>query len=297
MPDPQPVFRFAPSPNGHLHLGHAYSALFGQEMARRAGGRFLLRIEDIDRERSRAEFEAAIYEDLAWLGVEWEMPVRRQSEHLTDYARALARLRALDLVYPCFASRKEIAAAVQDGDGRASRDPDGAALYPGLYRDMTPGTAASRIAAGEPYALRLHMEKAVALARRKLGGPLRFRTFTTDFNAGTRDASPERWGDIVLWRKERPAAYHVAVVVDDALQGVTHVTRGMDLYAATDIHRLLQTLLDLPEPLYCHHRLILDANGRKLSKTYKDEAIRSLRASGATPQTIKDRVDSRSIDD
>lgn len=290
MLDLRPVFRFAPSPNGHLHLGHAFSALFGQEMARRAGGRFLLRIEDIDLERSRHAFEAAIHEDLAWLGIAWEEPVRRQSEHLPVYADALARLQALGLVYPCFASRKEIAAAVEAAGAMAARDPDGAALYPGLCRDMAAETAATRIAAGEPHALRLNMSKAIALARRKLGGPLGFRAFETDFSVGTREALPERWGDVVLWRKERPAAYHVAVVVDDALQDVTHVTRGMDLYAATDIHRLLQTLLDLPEPLYCHHRLVLDADGRKLSKSYKDKAIRSLRAEGATPQTIKEMV-------
>lgn len=290
MPDLRPVFRFAPSPNGHLHLGHAYSALFGQEMARRAAGRYLLRIEDTDLERSRPEFEAAIYEDLAWLGVEWEIPVRRQSEHLPDYAGALRQLQALDVVYPSFASRKEIAAAIEAAGGTAPRDPDGAYLYPGICRDMAPGIAALRIAAGEPYALRLNMNKAVALTHRKLGGPLHFRSFDADFRETDRETAPECWGDVILARKDTPAAYHIAVVVDDALQGVTHVTRGMDLFAATDIHRLLQTLLDLPEPLYCHHRLILDPNGRKLSKSYRDKSLRSLRADGATPETIKDMV-------
>jgi glutamyl-Q tRNA(Asp) synthetase len=259
-------------------------------MARRAGGRFLLRIEDTDLERSRPEFEAAIYEDLAWLGIAWEAPVRRQSEHMADYAGAIGRLQALGVVYPCFASRKDIAAAVEAEGGAWPRDPDGVTLYPGLYRDLAPDIAASRIAAGEPYALRLNMEKAIGLARAELGGPLRFRDFSNGLPQTDREAAPERWGDIVLSRKGNPAAYHVAVVVDDALQGVTHVTRGMDLYAATDIHRLLQTLLGLPAPLYCHHRLILDANGRKLAKSYRDKSLRSLRAEGATPEAIKDMV-------
>ena len=289
MPNLRPVFRFAPSPNGHLHLGHAYSALFGHEVARRAGGRFLLRIEDIDLERSRPEFEAAIYEDLEWLGIEWERPVRRQSEHLPDYADALRRLQELGAVYPCFDSRKEIAAAVE-ASGETARDPDGVYIYPGLCRDMPAEVASSRIAAGEPYALRLNMQKAIALAEAKLAGPLCFRSFGADFCVDTRNAAPERWGDIVLSRKERPATYHVAVVTDDALQGITHVTRGMDLFAATDIHRLLQVLLDLPEPLYCHHRLIRDPGGRKLAKSHRDKALRSLRAEGATPETIKDLV-------
>jgi glutamyl-Q tRNA(Asp) synthetase len=290
MPILRPVFRFAPSPNGHLHLGHAFSALFSQEMARRAGGRFLLRIEDTDPERSRLEFETAIYEDLAWLGVQWEAPVRRQSEHLDDYANALRTLQTLGVTYPCFASRKEIAAAIEAGGGTAARDPDGAYVYPGLCRGIAPDIAASRIRAGEPYALRLDMRAAVARAGRKLDGPLRFRSFDADFHETEREAVPQRWGDVVLGRKDSPAAYHVAVVVDDALQGVSHVTRGMDLLAATDIHRLLQTLLDLPAPLYCHHRLILDANGRKLSKSFKDTSLRSLRAEGAMPETIKEMV-------
>jgi glutamyl-Q tRNA(Asp) synthetase len=290
MPNPRPVFRFAPSPNGHLHLGHAYSALFGQEMARRAGGRFLLRIEDIDMERSRPEFEAAICEDLAWLGVEWETPVRRQSEHMADYADTLRRLQALDLVYPCFDSRAQIAAAIAADGNTAPRDPDGVPVYPGLCRPIAPEIAASRIAAGEAYALRLNMAKAAAVAHAKVGGPLSFASFGSDFSTETLDAAPERWGDIVLSRKERPATYHIAVVTDDARQGITHVTRGMDLFAATDIHRLLQVLLDLPEPLYCHHRLIRDPSGRKLAKSHRDKALRSLRAEGATPAAIKEMV-------
>lgn len=291
MPHIQPVFRFAPSPNGHLHLGHAFSALFGQEMARRAGGRFLLRIEDTDAERSRPEFEAAIYEDLDWLGIRWETPVRRQSDHLPDYAAALRRLQELGVIYPCFASRKEIAAAAEAkaGDETPPRDPDGAYLYPGLHRGIEPEVAACRIALGEAHALRLDSPKAMAVAGAKLDGPLRFRSFDADCSETVQEAAPGRWGDVVLFRGARPA-YHLAVVVDDALQGVTHVTRGMDLLAATDIHRLLQTLLDVPEPIYCHHRLILDPVGRKLSKSFRDTSLRSLQADGATPQKIKDMV-------
>ncbi len=284
----QPVFRFAPSPNGYLHLGHAFSALFTQAMARRHGGRLLLRIEDIDRERSRPDYEAAVYEDLEWLGIDWERPVRRQSDHFDDYAACLDKLERLGLVYPCFATRREIAEAVKV-KAAAARDPEGAPIYPGLYRDTSPGERASRIVAGDPYALRLDMEKAAALARERCGGPLCLRCFGDDGNT-TGAAKPERWGDVVLGRKGMPASYHIAVVTDDALQGVTHVTRGMDLHAATDIHRLLQILLDLSEPFYCHHRLIVDGAGRKLSKSHRDKSLRSLRAEGATPEMIKDMV-------
>ena len=289
MHNPRPVFRFAPSPNGHLHLGHAFSALVGQELARRGGGRFLLRIEDIDLERSRPEFEAGIYEDLAWLGIEWEAPVRRQSEHMADYASALRRLQALDIVYPCFHSRKQIADEV-DASGKTARDPDGVHLYPGLCRDIPQQIAAQRVAGGEAYVLRLNMQKTVALVRAKPNAPLRFRAFGTDFRVEMQGTAPERWGDIILARKNNPATYHIAVVTDDAIQGVTHVTRGMDLLAATDIHRLLQVLLDLPEPLYHHHRLILDPSGRKLAKSHQDKALKSLRAEGATPAQIKEMV-------
>lgn len=292
MPDERPVFRFAPSPNGYLHLGHALSALFSRAMARRFGGRFLLRIEDTDLERSRPEFETAILEDLAWLGIDWEEPVRRQSEHLPAYAEVVGRLDALGVVYPCFATRSEIAAVVQNSGKPPRRDPDGAYVYPGIYRDMPREQAARRIAAGEPYALRLDMAMAIGLAR--AGGAIAFRRFDQDGICDTAETAPERWGDIVLSRKERPAAYHVAAVTDDALQGVSHVTRGLDLLAATDIHRVLQILLGFPDPLYCHHRLILDGTGRKLSKSYNDKSLRSLRAEGATPEIIKDIVGLRS---
>ncbi len=286
MPEDRPVFRFAPSPNGYLHLGHAYSALFAWRMAQRFGGRFLLRIEDIDTDRSRPEFEAAIFDDLAWLGLEWEQPVRRQSQHFGFYAGYLRRLKALGVLYPCFATRREIAEASAAHGGAIARDPDGAILYPGLYRGLPEAECRRRIEAGEPYALRLDMAKAAALARASSGGAIRFRVFAPDGSVSVSAANPERWGDAVLARKDVPASYHLAVTADDALQGVTHVTRGADLLAATDIHRLLQILLKLPEPVYCHHPLVTDENGRKLSKSHGDKSLRSLRAEGLTPEAV-----------
>lgn len=279
----QPVFRFAPSPNGELHLGHAYSALLNHDLARRMGGRFLLRIEDIDLGRCRPEYEAQIYEDLAWLGLEWELPARRQSEHFSEYAVALERLTVLGVLYPCFASRKEIAAAAGD-----ATDPDGAPLYPGLYRDAPRETVDARMAAGDGYALRLDMARALFVHARTPAEPLTLLTFDPDSGeTAARLAYPERWGDAVLARKDIPASYHLAVVLDDALQGVTHVVRGQDLEAAADLHRLLQELLALPAPLYHHHRLIADAEGRKLSKRDKDKSLRALRAEGVTPAGIR----------
>src|SRR5262245_52579936 len=243
------IFRFAPSPNGFLHLGHALSALINRDMARAALGRLLLRIEDIDTTRCRPEFEAAIYEDLAWLGIEWEMPVRRQSEHLAEYGTALAKLEALGLVYPSFESRAEIARLVaeREAHGPWPRDPDGAPLYPGTAKRLAAAERARRIAAGEPYALRLDMDAAM-----KLIGQLTW--IETGSEAGIIEAQPHAWGDVVLARKETPTSYHLSVVVDDALQSVTHVVRGQDLYWSTSVHRLLQALLSLPAPSYHHHR-------------------------------------------
>jgi glutamyl-Q tRNA(Asp) synthetase len=280
----QPVFRFAPSPNGHLHLGHALSAVIDFEMARAMNGRFLLRMEDIDATRCRPEFEQAITEDLAWLGVTWEEPVRRQSEHLDAYAGTLAKLG--DLVYPSFESRAEIARLVAERDAKAPwpRDPDGAPLYPGKAKHLPPHEREARIAAGEPYALRLDMNAAVART-----GPLTW----DEIGEHPRDehetlmAHPEAWGDVILARKDTPTSYHLSVVVDDALQGVTHVVRGQDLQAATSVHRVLQDLLGLPAPHYHHHRLVLDADGRKLSKSNQSTALRELRQQGATPEKIR----------
>ncbi len=282
----RPVFRFAPSPNGDLHLGHAYSALFTAEVARRVGGRVLLRIEDIDLERCRPEFEARIYEDLAWLGFKWEKPVRRQSEHFTDYRAALDRLESLGLLYPCFATRREIAEAAAR-EGKTATDPDGAPLYPGIFRDAPRQETEARIRAGEPYCLRLNMAKALRVLQDIAPEPLTIQSFNEDFAITETLAQPELWGDVVLARKDMPASYHLAVVVDDALQGVTHVTRGEDLAAATGLHRLLQVLLNLPAPLYCHHRLILSEGGQKLSKRHKDKGLRALCAEGITSAEIR----------
>jgi glutamyl-Q tRNA(Asp) synthetase len=248
-----------------------------------------LRIEDIDTGRCRSEYEAWILEDLGWLGVTWEEPVRRQSQHFSDYAASLQTLQTLGLVYPCFASRKEIAVAAQKGSAvrDVPHDPDGTPIYPGIFRNADPAEITARMASGTPYALRLDMAKALKLAREKTGGPLSFVTFRADGTRQAAEASPERWGDVVLARSDRPASYHLAVVTDDALQGVTHITRGTDMLAATDIHRLLQALLDLPPPLYCHHRLILDPAGRKLSKSARDQSLRALRRDGATPDAIR----------
>jgi glutamyl-Q tRNA(Asp) synthetase len=284
-----PVFRFAPSPNGYLHLGHALSALINAKMAATTGGRLLLRIEDVDEARCWSEYEAAIYEDLAWLGLRWEQPVWRQSEHYDDYRAALRRLDALGLVYPSFESRAEIAVmvAARDAKGPWPRDPDGVPLYPGTATTMRPAERARRMATTEPYALRLDMQAALArtghLNWHESGEGRRGKS-------GAVAADPGAWGDVVLARKDAPASYHLAVVVDDAAQAITYVVRGRDLFHATSVHRLLQALLGLPAPLYHHHRLILDADGKKLSKSTAATSLRELRAAGATPADIRRRV-------
>ncbi len=285
------VFRFAPSPNGYLHLGHALSALVNFDMARAAGGRLLLRIEDIDATRCRLEYETAIHEDLAWLGIAWEEPVRRQSDHFDDYRAALARLEAQGLVYASFESRAEIAVLVAEREalgpwtGSWPRDPDGAPLYPGRARP--PQAARRLIDSGAPYALRLDTAAAIAHA-----GALTWRESGSGPNGetGTIAAAPEAWGDVVLARKETPTSYHLSVAVDDALQGVTHVVRGADLFWSTSVHRLIQALLGLPAPVYHHHRLLLDADGKKLSKSTPATALRQLREDGATPADIRRMV-------
>ena len=281
MPDQSPpVFRFAPSPNGYMHLGHALSAFINADSAAKTGGRMLIRIEDIDASRCRPEYEAAIYEDLAWLGLSWEQPVRRQSEHMQDYKAALDTLDAMGLVYPSFESRADIEnlVAAKDAAGGWPRDPDGAPVYPGAGRTLSPDERKQRMMAGEAYALRLDMAAAL-----KRVGPLSWR----EGEESSILADPAVWGDVVLARKETPTSYHLSVVVDDALQGVTHVARGRDLYPATSVHRLLQDLLGLPAPFYRHHRLILDSDQRKLSKSNHATAIRELRAAGATPSDIR----------
>ncbi len=283
------VLRFAPSPNGYLHLGHAYSALLNHDMARERGGRLLLRIEDIDASRCRPEYEAAIYEDLDWLGIAWQLPVRRQSEHFADYEAALGKLEAQGLIYPSFESRKEIAALVAERDqrGRWPRDPDGAPLYPGRARKLSPAERERRRNAGEPYALRLAMDAAAARA-----GTLTWSEtgIGPQGQTGLVAAVPQMWGDVVLARKEVPTSYHLAVALDDAFQGVSEVVRGQDLFWSTGVHRLLQALLGLPEPAYHHHRLVLDAEGRKLAKSTQATSLRELRAGGAAPVDIRRMV-------
>ena len=363
----QPVFRFAPSPNGFLHLGHAASALLNAALARQMGGRLLLRIEDIDPGRSRPEFEAAIQEDLDWLGLRFEQPVRRQSEHIGDYAAALAGLGARGLTYACFCTRTGLAARVADAAAAGAplrRDPDGAPIGACRCKAMAPAERQARIDAGEPHATRLdiaaallaahcdspagavpnaphpeeqaalrpasrrtrapdrttvaahwspssfetHRQEAMLLRMRGDGvrseildqapdtlipgpRPLSWTAWDPAADAcATIPADPARWGDVVIGRKDTPTSYHLAVTMDDALQGVTHVVRGADLSEATDVHVLLQRLLDLPTPLYHHHALVLDPEGRKLSKSLGSVALRALRAEGATPDDIRRRL-------
>lgn len=288
-----PVFRFAPSPNGYLHLGHAYSALLNFDLARHGGGKFLLRIEDIDSIRCRPEFEAAIYQDLAWLGVSWEQPVRRQSAHFSDYSGAVEKLSALGLVYPSFESRAEIAKLVaqREEDGPWPRDPDGAPIYPGTAKLLSAEQRMKLFESGTAYALRLDMAAAAGLAVR-LAGDLDWQEQGEGpgGEAGTVSAQPLAWGDIILARKETPTSYHLSVVVDDALQGVTEVVRGQDLFWSTSVHRLLQALLGLPAPAYRHHRLIFNSAGQKLSKSTEATGLRELRAAGVAPADIRGLV-------
>ena len=277
------VFRFAPSPTGYLHRGHALSALLNQRAAEATGGRFLLRMENVDTTRARKDFEAAIFEDLAWLELRWEEPVLFQRDRFDAYAKALAELDRLALLYPAFLGRSEIAAAVEKAGPEWRRDPDGAPHYPGLERDWSAARRQAEIASGRPYALRLDMRRALSgipsLAWNSVD-PFAFEP------AATHPADPARWGDVILARKEVHGSYHIAVVVDDAFQGVTDIIRGKDLEAATSVHRLLQTLLGLPAPRYFHHRLILDKDGKKLSKSRGSETIRARREGGETPAEL-----------
>ncbi|SDP48330.1 glutamyl-Q tRNA(Asp) synthetase [Phyllobacterium sp. YR620] len=278
-----PVFRFAPSPNGYLHLGHAYSALLNQKMARESGGRLLLRVEDIDRERCSPELEAAMLEDLRWLGITFEEPVRRQSEHFPVYQQALQRLTDMGLVYPAFLSRGEvrrIAETIGGGIEHWPHDPDGALLYPPHDRKLSRDERTCRIDDGSPYALRLDMERALAA----IPAPLSWH----EEGAGESsvEARPQDWGDVIIARKDVPTSYHLSVVIDDAAQGVTHVVRGRDLFQSTSVHRILQHLLEIEPPVYHHHALILDRDGEKLSKSRRDTSLRELRQAGVTGQQI-----------
>jgi len=284
------VFRFAPSPNGYLHLGHALSAVLNFDMARKSGGRFLLRIEDIDTARCRPEYETAIYQDLAWLGLTWEEPVWRQSAHFDVYEAALGQLDSMGLIYPSFESRAEISRLVADRDrtGPWPRDPDGVPFYPGDAKRLSAVERRRRRDAGDPFALRLDMAAAMKLACLHSA-----RLAWTETGAGpggetgTIAADPAAWGDVILARKDMPTSYHLSAVVDDARQGITHVVRGEDLFHVTGLHHLLQELLGLPQPVYHHHRMIRDADGHKLSKSTRATGLRELRAGGATPSDIR----------
>ncbi|MGB6534881.1 MAG: tRNA glutamyl-Q(34) synthetase GluQRS [Xanthobacteraceae bacterium] len=294
------VFRFAPSPNGYLHLGHAYSALLNHDLARALEGRLDLRIDDIDATRCRPHYETAIYEDLAWLGISWNEPVRRQSEHLDDYRAAIGKLEAKELLYASFESRSEINALVAERERRGfwPHDPDGVPLYPGHTPTMPADEDERRQHTGEPFALRLAMETAIEAARKAaMQSVSRAGSLTWSESGhgpqgetGLVAAAPQQWGDVVLARKELPASYHLATVVDDAAEGVTDIVRGQDLFWSTSIHRLLQALLGLPEPNYRHHRLILGEDGRKLSKSTQATSLRQLRAAGASAAEIRRMV-------
>jgi len=282
---PKPVFRFAPSPNGLLHLGHALSAFLNHDMAQKGGGGFLLRIEDIDLTRCTPEYEQSIYDDLAWLGLTWEHPVRKQSEHFETYADALARLDTMGLIYPAFLTRGEVKAIVTEHEKAGTiwpRDPDGSPHYPERDKLRSAEERQSLIQQGVRHAWRLDMAKALELVDR----PLSWQE-SGDGKRGEISADPAAWGDIILSRSDAPSSYHLSVVVDDALQGITHVVRGLDLFHATSVHRLLQTLLDLPEPLYHHHRLLLDGYGKKLSKSSGSTGLADLREQGMSAADIR----------
>jgi len=276
LPTRAETTRFAPSPTGYLHLGHAYAALVAASAAA-DGGRFLLRLEDIDQGRCRPAFEAAIYEDLAWIGMTWETPVRRQSEHFADYRAALARLERMSLLYPCFCTRQDIAREIANAAAAPHASGPEGPVYPGTCRSLPDSESIQRMDAGEVYALRLRMDDAAAAA-----GLLSWH----DTGKGVVVATPEIFGDVVLARKDVPASYHLACTWDDALQGVTLVTRGEDLFAATHVHRLLQALLDLPVPRYFHHALLTGADGKKFSKRDKAPTLRVLRESGRTAAEV-----------
>lgn len=283
-----PVFRFAPSPNGRLHLGHAYSALLNESLARRVNGRLLLRIEDIDAVRATPGNVRGVEDDLAWLGIRFEAPIRRQSEHLASYRIAAERLRREGLIYPCFCSRGAIGAEVEERERRSGtpwpRDPDGTPVYPGTCRDLPAAEVEARIASGLPHAWRIH-----AAALTEGLGPICWIAFDL---AGTEElvsARPERWGDAVVVRKDAPASYHLCVVLDDAVQGVTDVVRGSELTAATDLHAALAMRLGLRRPRYHHHALIRAEDGSKLSKSLGSPSLASMRAAGVTAHDIRRR--------
>lgn len=282
MQTPTPILRFAPSPNGKLHLGHAYSALLNDALAKRLHGRFLLRMEDIDITRCTAQLAQDCLDDLAWLGLTWEEPVRVQSEHWDDYVQALEKLKQAGLLYPCFCSRQQVAQHSHDSD------PDGAPLYAGTCRTLAAKEIAARMAAGQPHSWRLDMQAALQHIH---GKALSYcRMLLPDMNIETHIAQPQRWGDAIIARKDVPTSYHLSVVVDDALQTITHVVRGRDLEAATCLHVLLQALLSLPTPVYAHHPLLTENSGQKLSKSNKSPSLAAMRDQGISPDTIRKQL-------
>ncbi|CAM1655919.1 Glutamyl/glutaminyl-tRNA synthetase [Bartonella apihabitans] len=276
--------RFAPSPNGYLHLGHAYSALVNKHIARILKGELVLRMENIDRTRCKTHYENAIVEDLSWLGVDFRKPFRRQSEHFSDYQKALDELEKLGLVYPAFLTRGEVKEIIAEAERKGKnwpRDPDGTPLYPTDERSLSKSKAREMIAEGVPYSWRLNMDLALRFSGKDL--------FWHEFHGNQTKkiiAHPELWGDVIIARKDMPTSYHLSVVVDDALQHITHVVRGNDLFQATSVHRLLQTILGYEPPLYYHHPLVLGHDGHKLSKSNKDTSLRSLREKGLTANDI-----------
>jgi glutamyl-Q tRNA(Asp) synthetase len=283
------ITRFAPSPTGLLHLGHAYSAMLAHDAARAAGGVFLLRIEDIDTTRCRPEFEAAAYEDLAWLGLKWPEPVRRQSEHMADYAVALGRLRALGVVYRCFLTRKEILAQALSAPHGAGEGPDGI-IYRGPAQQMSRDEEETRIARGESFAWRLSIKYSQDLLGEDFARMVFVERDVRSNAEQTVAAHPESLGDVIIARKDTPTSYHLSVVHDDALQGVTHIIRGEDLRASTHIHMLLQRLLGLPTPAYHHHRLLTGPDGKRYAKRDKSLTLAALREAGVSPADIRSRV-------
>lgn len=276
--------RFAPSPNGYLHLGHAYSALVNKHIARILKGELVLRMENIDRTRCKTYYENAIVEDLSWLGVDFRKPFRRQSEHFSDYQKALDELEKLGLVYPAFLTRGEVKEKIVTAEQKGKnwpRDPDGTPLYPTDERSLSKSKAREMIAEGVPFSWRLNMDLALRFSGKDL--------FWHEFHGNQTKkiiAHPELWGDVIIARKDMPTSYHLSVVVDDALQHITHVVRGNDLFQATSVHRLLQTILGYEPPLYYHHPLVLGHDGHKLSKSNKDTSLRSLREKGLTANDI-----------
>ena len=277
--------RFAPSPTGYLHLGHAYSAYLAYDYARAHNGEFVLRIEDIDQTRCKPEYITAIYDDLRWLGLEWSNDVRIQSEHLEDYIAAMNRLKEIDVIYPCFCSRSDIQKEISES-ANAPHGPEGP-LYPGTCKKLTSEQKQAQIRAGKNYALRLDAKKASDHLKQKNTWPLLWR----DAINGPQQVNPETFGDVVLARKDTPTSYHLSVTVDDALQNITHITRGEDLFEATHIHRLLQALLDLPTPLYNHHPLLLDEKGKRFAKRDNAKTLQHLRKNGITVQEVRAMCD------